>query len=171
MTKQLPAVLKNFNVFVDGDSYAGTAKTIELPEIVKKTEDYRGAGMIGDIALDMGFEKLEATITFTGVDRRHFAQLAKCSVNDLPIRFIGAYERQDTCQHVTREIYMRGSLTSLPLGEMELGSLNEQELGYHVTYIKINDDGENFLEIDLVNGVCVIAGIDKTAEINGLLGL
>lgn len=66
---------------------------------------------------------------------------------------------------------MRGSLTSLPLGEMELGSLNEQELGYHVTYIKINDDGENFLEIDLVNGVCVIAGIDKTAEINGLLGL
>lgn len=77
MAKQLPAVLKNFNVFVDGDSYAGTAKTIELPEIVKKTEDYRGAGMIGDIALDMGFEKLEATITFTGVDRRHFARLCQ----------------------------------------------------------------------------------------------
>ena len=36
MAKQLPAVLKNYNVFVDGDSYAGTAKTIELPEIVKK---------------------------------------------------------------------------------------------------------------------------------------
>ena len=46
MAKQLPAVLKNYNVFVDGDSYAGTAKTIELPEIVKKTEEYRGAGMI-----------------------------------------------------------------------------------------------------------------------------
>ncbi|WP_421021521.1 phage major tail tube protein, partial [Klebsiella pneumoniae] len=78
MAKQLPAVLKNYNVFVDGDSYAGTAKTIELPEIVKKTEEYRGAGMIGDIDLDMGFEKMESTITYTGVDSRHFAQLAKC---------------------------------------------------------------------------------------------
>lgn len=171
MPKQLPAVLKNFNVFVDGDSYAGCAKTIELPELVKKTEEYRGAGMIGDIALDMGFEKLEMTITYTGVDHRHFTQLAKCSVNDLPIRFIGAYERQDTCQHVTREIYMRGSLQSLPLGEMELGSLNEQELTYSLTYIKVTDDGVNFLELDLVNGICVIAGVDKTAEINGLLGL
>ena len=39
MAKQMPAVLKNFNVRVDGDSYAGTAKTINLPEIVKKTEE------------------------------------------------------------------------------------------------------------------------------------
>lgn len=171
MAKQLPAVLKNFNVFVDGDSYAGLAKTIELPELVKKTEEYRGAGMIGDIALDMGFEKLEATITYTGIDRRHFAQLAKCGVSDLPIRFIGAYERQDTCAHVTREIYMRGSLTELPLGEMELGSINEQELKYNLTYLKIIDDNAVMLELDLVNGVCVIAGIDKTAEINNMLGL
>ena len=58
MAKQLPAVLKNFNVRVDGDSHAGTAKTITLPEIVKKTEEYRAAGMIGDIKLDLGFEAL-----------------------------------------------------------------------------------------------------------------
>lgn len=29
--------------------------------------------MTGDIALDMGFEKLGA-ITYTGIDHRHFAQ-------------------------------------------------------------------------------------------------
>ena len=76
MAKQMPAVLKNFNVRVDGDSYAGTAKTINLPEIVKKTEDYRAAGMIGDIKLDMGFEAMESTVTYTGVDARHITQLA-----------------------------------------------------------------------------------------------
>lgn len=171
MAKQLPAVIKNMNVFVDGTSYAGVAKTVALPELVKKTEDYRAAGMIGDIALDMGFEKLEMTVTYTGVDSRQFAQLARCGVSDLPIRYIGAYERQDTCQHVTREVYMRGALTGLPLGEIELGSPNEQELTYSVTYIKVVDDGVTMLEIDVVNGICILAGVDKTAEINARLGL
>lgn len=171
MAKQLPASLKNFNVFIDGDSYAGTAKTIQLPEIIKKTEDYRAAGMIGDIALDMGFEKLEMGITFTGVDSRHFVQLSKCGVNDLPIRFIGAYERQDTCEHVVREVYMRGMMTEMPLGEMELGSINEQEIKYNVSYLKVIDDGYVLLEIDVVNGVYIAAGVDKTSQVNNLLGL
>lgn len=171
MAKQLPAVLKNFNVFVDGDSYAGTAKTIELPQIVKKTEEYRAAGMIGAIELDLGFDKMESTITYTGVDSRHFAQLAKCGVNDLPIRYVGAYERQDTCQHVVREVYMRGSLKEFQLGEIELGNINEQELVYGVTYLKVVDDGYTLCEIDFVNGTCILGGVDKTSEINSLLGL
>ncbi len=171
MAKQLPAVLKNYNVFVDSDSYAGTAKTIELPEIVKKTEEYRDAGMIGDSDLDMGFEKMESTITYTGVDSRHFAQLAKCGVSDLPIRYVGAYERQDICKHVIREVYMRGSLKEFQLGEMELGSINEQELLYGVTYLKVVDNGVQLCEIDFVNGICILGGVDKTSEINSLLGL
>lgn len=171
MAKQMPAVLKNFNVRVDGDSYAGTAKTINLPEIVKKTEDYRAAGMIGDIKLDMGFEAMESTITYTGIDARHIMQLMSCGVSDLPIRFIGAYERQDTCQHIVRDIYMRGSVTNLPLGEIELGSINEQELTYSVTYLKVVDDGLTLLEIDFVNGIFIVAGKDMTGDINAKLGL
>lgn len=171
MAKQMPAVLKNFNVRVDGDSYAGTAKTINLPEIVKKTEEYRAAGMIGDINLDMGFEAMESTVTYTGVDARHITQLAYCGVDALPIRYIGAYERQDTCTHVVRDVYMRGSVTNLPLGELELGSINEHELIYSVTYLKIVDDGITLLEVDFVNGVFIVAGKDMTGEINAKLGL
>ena len=171
MAKQLPAVLKNFNVFVDGDSYAGVAKTLSLPEIAKTTEEFRGAGMIGSIDLDMGFEKLDATITYTGIDIRHFAQLAKCAVDAVPIRFVGAYERQDTCQHVVREVYMRGSVTNMQLGDQELGSINEQDLTYSVTYLRVVDDGVELLELDVVNGIFNVGGIDKTSEINNLLGL
>ena len=171
MAKQMPAVLKNFNVRIDGDSHAGTAKTITLPEIVKKTEDYRAAGMIGDIKLDLGFEAMEATINYTGVDARHIVQLSYCGVDALPIRYIGAYERQDTCTHVVRDVYMRGSVTNLPLGEMELGNINEQELTYSVTYLKIVDDGVPLLEVDFVNGILIVAGKDMTSDINSKLGL
>lgn len=171
MAKQMPAVLKNFNVRIDSDSHAGTAKTIGLPELVKKIEDYRGAGMIGDVGLDLGFEKMEATINYTGVDKRHISQLMYCGVDALPIRFLGAYERQDTCTHVVRDVYMRGSVTNLPLGEMELGNINEQELTYGVTYLKVVDDGATLLEVDFVNGVYIVGGKDMTSEINTRLGL
>lgn len=171
MAKQLPQVLKNFNVFVSGDSYAGVAKTIELPTIAKKVEDYRAAGMIGDIALDMGFEKLEATITYTGIDPRHFNQLSHCGVADLPIRFIGAFERADTCQITTREVYMRGNVGELALGEMANGEINEQELTYNITYLRIVDNGVELLELDIVNGIYRVGGIDKTSRINAQLGL
>lgn len=171
MAKQLPITLKNFNVFVNGDSYAGTAKTIELPKIVKKVEEIRTAGMIGDVSLDMGFEKMEMTINYVGVDSRHFAQLEKCGVNNLPIRYIGAYERQDTCSYVTREVYMRGGLTELDLGEIELGNINEQEMVYNVSYLRVVDDGVELLEIDLVNGIYKVGGVDKTSRVNALLGL
>ncbi len=171
MAKQLPAVVKNFNVMVEGDSYAGLAKTITLPEIVKKTEEYRAAGMIGDVALDLGFEKLEMTITYTGIDTRHFEQLAGCGVSSVPIRFVGAYQRQDTCDMITRNIYMRGSVTNLPLGEISLGEINEQELTYAVTYLKVEDNNVNVLEIDVVNGIFNVMGKDKTSEINQALGL
>ena len=43
----LPRTLKNFNVFVNTHSWAGVAEEVTIPKITKKTEDFRGAGMIG----------------------------------------------------------------------------------------------------------------------------
>jgi phage tail tube protein FII len=66
---------------------------------------------------------------------------------------------------------MRGSVTNLPLGEMELGNINEQELTYSVTYLKVVDDGATLLEIDFVNGIYIVGDKDMTSEINTRLGL
>ena len=66
---------------------------------------------------------------------------------------------------------MRGMVTSLPLGELELGSINEHELTYSVSYLKVVDDGITLLEVDFVNGVFIVAGKDMTSEINAKLGL
>ncbi len=66
---------------------------------------------------------------------------------------------------------MRGSVTNLPLGELELGSINEHELTYSVTYLKIVDDGMQLLEVDFVNGIFIVGDKDMTSEINAQLGL
>lgn len=42
----LPRVLKNYNLFNDGESYMGQVEEVTLPKLARKTEDYRGAGLL-----------------------------------------------------------------------------------------------------------------------------
>ena len=49
----LPRKLKNMNLFNEGESYLGEIKTVVLPKLTRKMEDYRGGGMNAPIKVDM----------------------------------------------------------------------------------------------------------------------
>ena len=51
----LPSKLKNMNYFNEGNSYLGQIKTVTLPKLTRKTEDYRGGGMNATVKVDLGF--------------------------------------------------------------------------------------------------------------------
>ena len=48
----MPRKLKYMNVFLNGYSYQGIAKSITLPKLTRKLENYRGAGMNGVAPVD-----------------------------------------------------------------------------------------------------------------------
>lgn len=171
MSRQLPRTLKNMNVFVDGSSFAGVAKTVTLPKITKKTEDYRGAGMIGDVALDLGYEKMECEVTYAGFDPRQYQQLSRCGVSDLPIRFVQIHERQDTCAIQNAEYYMRGQAIEVDPGDSTLGEMSEYKSMYNVTYMRLEVDGRLIFELDFVNGIETFGETSLIDEIMRLLGL
>lgn len=52
----MPRKLKYMNVFLNGFSYQGIAKSITLPKLTRKLENYRGAGMNGVAPIDMGLD-------------------------------------------------------------------------------------------------------------------
>ncbi len=159
------------NAFVNGQTYAGVAETVTLPKIKRKTEDYRGAGMIGDVALSFGYEKLDASISYAGFDPTILGQLAVCGTSDLPIRFVGAYERQDTCTIMAVEWYMRGQAIGFDPNDATLGKKSEFKMDYNVTYCRLVVDGVQIFEIDLVNGIDQWGETDLAATIIQLLGL
>lgn len=167
----LPRTLKNFNVFVNTHSWATVAETITIPKITKKTDDYRGAGMIGDVALSMGYEKLESEVTYAGFDVRQYRQLGVCGTSDLPIRFVGVYERQDNCTTQNVEIYMRGQAIELDPGETKNGERTEIKMSYNLTYYRMEVDGVVEVELDLVHGIERFGDSDVAQAIRELLGL
>ncbi|MCH7306600.1 phage major tail tube protein [Acinetobacter sp. NIPH 1852] len=167
----LPRTLKNFNVFVNTHSWAGVAESITIPKITKKTDDYRGAGMIGDVALAMGYEKLESEVTYAGFDIKQYRQLGVCGTSDLPIRYVGIYERQDNCTNQNVEIYMRGQALELDPGTTKNGDRTEITMTYNHTYYRMEVDGVVEVELDLINGIERFGDSDIAQEIRELLGL
>ncbi len=52
----MPRKLKYMNVFLNGYSYQGVAKSVTLPKLTRKLENYRGAGMNGSAPVDLGLD-------------------------------------------------------------------------------------------------------------------
>ncbi|MEG2266474.1 MAG: phage major tail tube protein [Acinetobacter sp.] len=167
----LPRTLKNFNVFVDTHSWAGVASEITLPKISKKTDDFRGAGMIGDVTLTLGYEKMECEVTYAGFDVKQYRQLGVCGTSDLPLRYVGLYERQDTCTTQNIEIYMRGNAHELDGGGSKLGEKTEHKMKYGISYYRLEIDGVVEVELDFINGVERFGDNDIAQTIRELLGL
>lgn len=167
----LPRTLNNFNVFVDTHSWAGVAESVTIPKITKKTEDFRGAGMIGDVALSMGYEKLEGEVVYAGFDVKQYRQLGVCGTSDLPVRFVGMYQRQDNCTSQIVEIYTRGQAIELDPGDSKNGEKTEIKMSYNYTYYRMEVDGVVEVELDFINGVERFGETDVAKNIKELLGL
>lgn len=167
----LPRKLKLMNVFQDGDNYLGQATEVTLPKIAIKGEDYRAGGMIGDVVIDLGLEKLEAEIKFGGfmVEMRQFFGAAK--IDAVPLRYAGSYQRDDTGEVQSVEVVMRGRYTEIDGGNSKSGDDTEETYKAALTYYKLTVDGKELIEVDLLNTVYKVNGEDRLAEHRAAIGL
>jgi len=117
----LPHKLKNFRTYVDGDNYAGIAKDLALPKIAVAGEDYRGAGMLGPIMIDMGIDKLEQEETYGGIVPRIVSQLGNTAADGSMARFVGAYQSDENGSVKAAELVVRGRLVEIDPGTAEAG--------------------------------------------------
>jgi P2 family phage contractile tail tube protein len=165
----LPHKLKAFNTFVDGDSYAGVAKDLSLPKIAVQGEDYRGAGMLGPVATDLGLEKLELEETYGGIVPAIAAQLGNPAADGSMTRFVGAYQSDDDGSVKPAELVVRGRLMELDPGNAEAGKDTEWKVKRQLTYIKWTVNGAVLVEIDLIGMIYNVNGVDRMKEIRAAL--
>jgi len=166
----LPRKLKNFNVFHNSVSFIGEVQEINLPKLGRKTEDYRGAGMTGDVAIDMGNDKLELETTYGGHMRDVVAQYGITRVDGVLMRFAGAYQRDDSGDVDAVEIVMRGRHTEIDRGKAASGDKTEFKVKSALTYYKETVNGATLIEIDLINMVEIVDGVDRLAQQRAAIG-
>ncbi len=164
---QVPERLTSFNAYNVGNKLIGVVDAT-LPEVAFMTDSISGAGIAGEIdspVLGM-VQSMTTGFTWRTVTKAA-AVLAAPRVHALELR--GSQEVFDQASGVKRaqpvKVAMRVQPKNLNLGSLEVGSATGTESEFEVTYLKVTLDGEDILEIDKYNFICLIDGTDYLAEV------
>ena len=169
----MPRKLKNQNIFNDANSYQGVAKSVTLPDLTRKLEMWRGAGMDGAVAADLGMgdDGLKIEWTVGGLDLISLRQFGITNASGVALRWAGAYQRDDDGSVTAVEVVARGRHETYSFGDAEAGEDTEHTITTTCSYYKLIVDGNVEVEIDLLGMVFMVGGEDRLAEQRKAIGL
>jgi hypothetical protein len=169
----LPRKLKNMNLFNDGNSYLGLSQTVTLPVLGRKMESYRGGGMNGPVKIDHGMsdDGIQLEWTLGGLDLTVLRQYGIPRADGVLLRWAGAYQQDDTGEVVPVEVVVRGRHEEIDMGDAEAGEDTEHSITTTCSYYKLTVNGVTEIEIDLLNMVEMVGGVDRLAQQRAAIGL
>ena len=165
----LPAKLKNFNLFFDGASWIGLVPEIALPKLSEKLEGYRGGGMLSEVDVSMGLEKMEMEIKAGGLVRGALRAFGRPGVAATQARFVGAYQEDVAGGVLAAELVVRGKVTEVDPGSAKVGDNTEWPVKMSLSYIKWTVAGRVEVEVDVLNNIMIVDGVDRMSAIRAAL--
>lgn len=167
----LPRKLKNMNLFNDGVSYMGQVTEVALPKLKRKMEDFRAGGMNAPMKTDHGMEGLEMQWKCGGLMEQVLKQFGAVSHDAVLLRFAGAYQRDDTGAVDAVQIVVRGRHEEIDAGSAKPGDNTEFSVTSTLTYYKLTINNVDVIEIDVLNMIEKVNGVDRLAEQRRALGI
>lgn len=154
---QYPTVVKNFDGFIEGVSYAGKIEEAEIPDVGLEVEDLLTGGLGGTKEISMGaVEKMDASIMIKGMSPDMIRQLGK---DDGQLTLRGALGSGSAS--VPAVYQMRGLFKKLETGNLKRKDMGSQKLIANLDYLKITIDGEELVEVDILGNRFIVDGVDR----------
>lgn len=166
-----PRILKNFNTFVNGRGKAGVVEKIELPELDFTQEAYRAGGMDAETEVDMGQKAMTAKFTFCDIEPADLSLVGIINGNSVRTTSRGAYVRDSDGTTVAVVCELAGKFKKVSMEGWESGKKANQDYEMAVNYYRLNVAGQDIVEIDVINMVRRIGGVDQLAAVRAAIGL
>lgn len=167
------AIIRDANVYHNGQSTHGFAKEIALPEINPTKSDYSALGMIGTSKVFKGFDAMEMSIKWSAPeDNIITSSMNPFSNVDLMIR--ASREVSDATGVVDQQpvaYYVKGSPAGGTFGTLKQKEDNELETKIDITYFKMVQNGKVLFELDIENNIYIVDGVDLLQDYRNNLGL
>ncbi|MCO8066803.1 phage major tail tube protein [Acinetobacter schindleri] len=162
----LPKKLKMMDLFNEGNSYLGQTGEVTIPKLSRKLEDWRGGGMQGNVKIDLGLgdDATEFNWKLGGLDALVIKQFGAATVGAHMLRFAGSYQQDDTGQTSALEIVVRGRHEEIDFGNQKAGDDTETSVKTIWSYYKLSIDNVVIIEIDIVNNIFIVDGVDLNAQ-------
>ncbi len=164
-----PRIIRNHNVYVDGESYFGRALQTKLPVMAVKTDAHRGAGMVGAVGMDMGLEAMSLESEFAEWSEYLLTRLG--SMAELVCR---PAARADDEEGFTAYVITAEGLVTTSAGDtLNPGDMASSKLmlKMDVRRYRMEIDGRTVHDVDLVRGKRVVGGVDQEAGLRRAMGL
>ncbi|GAA5784867.1 major tail tube protein [Chitiniphilus shinanonensis] len=168
----LPRKLKNLMLFVDGFGYDGQINSVTLPKLSRKIEAYSAGGMVGAAGIDHGLDDDALIVEWErgGWAREELLALGIPKLDGVLLRFTGSLQREDTGDVDAIEIVMRGRHEEIDRGDAKKGEDTTSKIKTRCVYYKETFNGVTDVEIDVLNMVEIIGGVDRQAQHRRALG-
>ncbi|MBB4266882.1 phage major tail tube protein [Roseospira visakhapatnamensis] len=161
--------LKAFTLFVDGHGYAGRVDELTPPKLTIKAEEYRAGDMDAPLDIDMGQEKLSLEASVGEYDAALWRQWGLSEGHEVAVTLRGSQGHGLAEEPVL--LAARGMVTEVDPGGWKPGDANTCKLTMTLAYYRAEIAGSEVIEIDVINGVRGIGGVDVLAARRRNLGL
>lgn len=174
MAKKIPIKLQAMALFMEGSNQEFATGDITLPSLTPTTDNLSGPGVLGVIDLpSLGhYDSLVIGITWRTIDQDAF-RLVGSDLKALEIR--GVFREFNNEKTVVGKqvikIVVRGFSKGIDLGTLSPNAASDTTTSIEATYLKIFINGENVFELDKLNSICRINGVDHYEDIRKDLGL
>lgn len=158
--------LTNANVYINGNNYLGRCEEVDLPDVAFKMSEHKALGLTGTLEFPSGIEKLEARLKFSSL----YPEVAKIAANpykaaNLQLRAnLETYSGNGLVDQREVVCFLQGSFNKFPAGKFKSQENAEFEATMSVTYLKLVVAGETLYEIDVMQNIYKVGGVDILAE-------
>ena len=165
----------NYNIYAkiaDQRKQIANTTNAQLPSIENLSETIKGAGIMGEIDWPTLAAPGAMTFTFNArVSGEDQISIAAPKLQEIEVRF--AVEKYDTNGVAVGVEAHKAVLKCLPKkcdpGKLEPGSPQDVSNEYSVIYYKHTIDGTTMLEVDSLNYIYIVHGVDYAKDIRAAL--
>lgn len=164
----------DYSVFLSGNIFLGTA-TVQLPSLEMASDPLKGAGIAGEMSsITPGhFGPMTVTLNWRSRPAAESIQLMQPKQHLIEFReAVNSFNKvTNEYEEIGKKIIVRAIPKKFDLGKLETGSTVDSTTELDTNYLKFVDNGRTLIEIDKVNNIYVVDGVDYRAKTRSLLGL
>ena len=158
----IPGVINNFNLYNNGTALVGLTGEISLPDFEGMTETLSGPGILGEIE-----EVIIGQFGSMELDEDAFKLMSPATSLNLTLRASEQFTVKSTggIDYKGMRVVVRGRQKKLTGGTVKQGGAMDAAVTVEITYIMIELDGKQRIELDKINNVYKVNGVDLLAKI------
>ena len=168
----VPEKINDYNAYLNGKTMIGVAASATLPEVKMKSSTVEGLGISGEIdSPTIGqFESMEQEVQFNTLYSSAADMLSPMKTVNLTFRAAQQiYDKEGGYAFKGARVVETGRVKTFNPGKLEKGGSMEATVKLELTMMQIENDGQELLYVDKLNGVYRVNGEDMMAQIKNLI--